>query len=152
MPFNFYLFEEVKCKKEEKCFGKCSKYCWSLSNAFFTVYCSTKVYLRYLTEAIYEERTENIDIMCLSPGFVTTKMTLYKKGFDACTPEIMARNAFRDLSQEKESNGFWAHEVSHFLLNLVYRFCPPLFYKIISKVAGDVLGEKLELIKNNKTY
>ena len=118
----------------------------------FTVYCSTKVYLRYLTEAIYEEKTENIDIMCLSPGFVTTKMTLYKKGFDACTPEIMARNAFRDLGQEKESNGFWAHETSHYLLNIVYRFFPSLFYKIITKIAGDVLGERLELIKNNKTY
>ena len=118
----------------------------------YTVYSSSKVYVRYLTECIAEERVDNIDVMCLSPGFVTTKMTLYKKGFDACSPETTARNTFRDLGQEKETNGFWNHEVSHFLLSIVFRFFPSLFYKIIMKVAGNLLTERLDLMKNNKTY
>ena len=119
---------------------------------YFTAYSASKAYVRYLTESLYEEKIENIDFMCLSPGTVTTRMTLYRKGTDACSPETMARNAFRDLGQEKETNGYWVHEIAHFMFTAMYVFCPSIFYKRMSKFSEEFLRVKLEMINSNKTY
>mmetsp|Transcript_41253 Transcript_41253/g.47525 ORF Transcript_41253/g.47525 Transcript_41253/m.47525 type:complete len:162 (-) Transcript_41253:143-628(-) len=118
----------------------------------FSIYCSTKVYLRYLTNALGEESLRNIDILLLSPGFVTTKMTLYKTGFDACTPETTAKNTFRNLGYDKETNGFWVHEVSHLLLQVVYRFFPSFYYLTVTKIAHQTLVDKYAKAKEQTSH
>ena len=101
----------------------------------FGIYSSTKAFVRYMTLALSEECKDNVDFMCLTPGFVTTKMTFYKETLDACSPETCARNTLNALGYDKETNGYWIHELQHFGLAAILRFAPWTYWKTVPRFA-----------------
>lgn len=81
---------------------------------YLSIYCGTKAFLNNFSESLfYEFHEKNIDIFCLTPYYVSTKMTGYKKlSFDTITPEQCVNSAIKQFSYgKKESSGNWKHEL-----------------------------------------
>lgn len=115
---------------------------------YLSIYCGTKAFVNNFSESLYFELKErNIDIFCLTPYYVSTKMTGYKKiSFDTITPEECVRSAIKQFSYGKrESSGNYKHEIVTALLeNLWLRS----YFIKIKKTYYKNLVERAEKILN----
>ncbi len=92
---------------------------------YLSIYCATKAFINNFSESLYYEFQEkNIDIFCLTPYYVSTKMTGFKKlALDTITTEECVKSAIKQFSYgKKTSSGNWKHEIINLLLeNNVFR-------------------------------
>ena len=86
---------------------------------YLSMYCATKAFINNFSESLhYEFKEKNIDIFCLTPYYVSTKMTGFKKlSLDTITPEECVKSAVKQFSYgKKTSSGNWKHEIINLLL------------------------------------
>ena len=81
---------------------------------YLSIYCGTKAFVNNFSESLdYEFRGQNLDVFCLTPYYVSTKMTGFKKlSFDTITPEECVSSALKQFARgKKKSSGNWKHEL-----------------------------------------
>ena len=84
------------------------------------VYSPTKAYNDFFSRGIVEDYKENIDIMSLRPGFVSTNMTLNKRvEYDTITTEECVSGALKSLGHDLVTNAHWKHGIFNYLLDTV---------------------------------
>jgi len=73
-------------------------------------YAASKKFISFFSTSLGAE-LKNTDVMIHAPGYVTTKLTNMRTGFDTITPEKSAYGALRDLGREYETNSCIIHEI-----------------------------------------
>ncbi|CAI2375855.1 unnamed protein product [Moneuplotes crassus] len=79
-------------------------------------YGASKAFVRSLTKAVGYELRDKIDMLCFSPGFVTTDLCCFKEGPDVVSPDDCAPCIFRDLGYETENQPCSIHEFVVFIV------------------------------------
>jgi len=90
---------------------------------YLSIYCGTKAFVNNFSESLYYEfKEKNINIFCLTPYYVSTKMTGFKKlTFDTITPEECVSSAIKQFAKgKKTSSGNWKHELISLMLGSGY--------------------------------
>jgi len=84
-----------------------------------TVYSASKAYVIKLTQGLeMEYRKKGITFQCLTPAWVTSKMSKVKKSsFLIPTPETYVESALGRLGVQSMTTGYWAHEIFAALFN-----------------------------------
>ncbi|XP_058802267.1 hydroxysteroid dehydrogenase-like protein 1 [Phymastichus coffea] len=91
-----------------------------------SVYSASKIYIRYLSEAVRAEYSKyGITVQCLSPFYINTKMVGYSEriqNHELLCPDatLYAKNAIETLGKLDSTTGYWPHEIEHYLMTL----CP----------------------------
>ena len=120
---------------------------------YLSIYCGTKAFINNFSDSLaYEFKEKNINIFCLTPYYVSTKMTGFKKlSFDTITPEECVKSAIKQFSYgKKNSSGNWKHEfISLMLGNVLFK------EKLIKTKANfykDLIdrAEKVKQLRKNK--
>ena len=91
---------------------------------FEPVYAGTKAFEASLTKGILYEVDKKIDVMCLRPGLVATKMSRVEKADGALGAEEVARGALKSMGWDKVAEGHWSHAMQHFLIELTIKSLP----------------------------
>ncbi|XP_065355735.1 inactive hydroxysteroid dehydrogenase-like protein 1 [Calliphora vicina] len=91
---------------------------------YMAVYAATKRYVRAFSLAIERELAEyNIDVQCVTPLFVVTKMNQYSdtvmKG-NILIPHVQSytRSLVFTLGKTVETTGYWSHGLQYFVMKL----------------------------------
>jgi len=111
-------------------------------------YSATKKYNNMLSNAANYYFGKDIDILCVAPGYVSTKMTDFKvNDAETCSPEEMSEGALRFLGRDEETNG----PLRHSLFAIFYRFAcflPACISNIILPIAlADPAAEPINVEK-----
>jgi 17beta-estradiol 17-dehydrogenase / very-long-chain 3-oxoacyl-CoA reductase len=76
------------------------------------LYSATKVFTDFFTRGIAEEY-DNIDILSVRPGFVSTKMLDFRPvDLKTCSTADFVNNSFRYLGRESNTHGHWKHRLN----------------------------------------
>mmetsp|Transcript_15659 Transcript_15659/g.17390 ORF Transcript_15659/g.17390 Transcript_15659/m.17390 type:complete len:323 (+) Transcript_15659:19-987(+) len=102
-------------------------------------YSATKRLVRFFTYGLNDNYKHKIDFLCLSPGFVETKMIDNTNPDMVATPDVTVKNALRDLGHELETTGYWLHTIQGFMIENMYRYTYPVFKSVI-KGAMEVIA------------
>jgi len=80
---------------------------------FCSLYGATKAFVRHFSKSIlYEYSGHNIQVQCITPGMVQTKMTgLKRSSFMAPTPKRFVQDALCSAGRISETSGYIGHEV-----------------------------------------
>lgn len=114
-------------------------------NPYEGAFPATHNFVRFLCFMLHNMFNDKIDVLCASPGYILTKMINYKDGPDRCTPEVYVKAAFRDLGYDVESSSYWVHAIEAHLIQMLYRFCKPVWLYLM---AGDLERGILEEFYN----
>jgi len=81
---------------------------------FTAVYSGTKAFLDAFSKSVAIENREKIDVISLTPFYVSTKMIKYQKqDFETRSPEDVIEACFRDLGSRDRTFGHISHELIH---------------------------------------
>ena len=94
-------------------------------------YSGTKRLVRFFSYGLHDNYKHKVDILCLSPGFVETKMVQEVDPDTTCSPETTVKNALRDLGHEIEVTGYWMHTLQGFVVEILYRYLYPFWEFIV---------------------
>ena len=92
----------------------------------------------------------NIDVLNINPGYVTTKMTFNREGYNFCTAEQWASKSLRDLGYDLESSPFWIHNIQYHVIQQVYRFIPQVWLNGAKKELEMIVLEEFYKKHSNK--
>ena len=93
------------------------------------LYSATKVYEKYLAEALNFELKEKVDVISYEPGMVCSNMTkLSEENSKTITAKRAAEVCFRDLGISPATHGAFRHDKETFMLNLTPK---SWFYKMM---------------------
>jgi len=99
------------------------------------LYSATKVYEKYLAEALNFELKEKVDVISYEPGMVCSNMTKeIEENFRTITAKRAAEVCFRDLGISPSTHGAFRHDREIFMLNV---FPKSWFYKMMVGFARD---------------
>lgn len=84
---------------------------------YLGVYPATKRFLTFFSYGLHDNYKHKIDVQNLTPGWVSTKMSGFRKTPDTITPDECVRASLRDLGYEVTS--------MYLLINIVYSFTSP---------------------------
>ena len=88
-------------------------------------YCATKVFGKYLCQVLNDESKDKVDILCLQPSYVETKMIDKVKdpikAFVVVTVTDCVNAALRDLGYETCSYGTIVHEFLGYAVTSSFR-------------------------------
>jgi short-subunit dehydrogenase len=121
-----------------------------------TIYSSTKAFMIHFSKCLkYElefegKRTHrNIDLLCLTPLFVETKMSKLKDNFYTIKPETLVYYSFLRINKYTTfSNGSLCHLIQAMFLNLIP---DPFFARATLKYYLNLQEKLKEVIKNRKS-
>ncbi len=117
-----------------------------MSNAPFgwsSLYCATKEFNNYHSQALTVELAKNIDVMCLKPLFVSTNMTAQRQGSEVINIEECAKGALRHLGFEKVTYGHWKHQIQGWILEGIVK-CDWIFVPIWSRIGRKLILRDVE--------
>ncbi|XP_005189421.2 hydroxysteroid dehydrogenase-like protein 1 [Musca domestica] len=91
---------------------------------YMAVYGATKRFVRTFSLAIEQELAEhNIEVQCVTPLFVVTKMNQYSEtvmqgSLMVPSAAAYARSTVFTLGKSKETTGYWSHGLQYFIMKL----------------------------------
>ena len=110
--------------------------------AFFTTYSASKAFTNFFSAALSIEYT-NVDILCLTPFYVSTQLTHFKKlAFDTVSPNECANGTLNDLGLVRQTYGNWRHKIIGISTELV----PDFIFDPMTKE----FGAKFEMERRRK--
>lgn len=109
----------MKLRKNRSAIINVSSLSADVPTPFYQVYGATKAFNKFLTNCISFEYNKNIDIMCLKPGFIRTKMINNKNPLLSISANECAYGALRMLGKLKETCGHPFHILWGFSNNLL---------------------------------
>lgn len=114
---------------------------------YFAVYSSSKAFVRYLSFAIGEELKDNIDVLCPTPGYVSTRLTGFKSSVDTANVEGCAKNIISSLGKYREHCTFWIHDVFNCINCFMTGMMPYRYIEISKSLAKGMLDERRDWAK-----
>jgi short-subunit dehydrogenase len=109
---------------------------------YVNVYSSTKAFLNNFSLSLSYENP-NIDIICIAPLWVSTKMTRSKPSFFVVEPKDIVISALLKIGILNFTYGNWRHSILAFLLNMVPDF-------IFSRIMLNYYQKLYRLLKRIK--
>ena len=103
---------------------------------FVSTYSATKSYIHALANSIAMEYKEELDVLCLYPGAINTRLNPGEGAF-FISPEGAVSSHLRSVGRERNGYGHWKHELSDILFSYVPE---TLMIKLMLKVKKD--GER----------
>jgi len=91
-----------------------------------SVYAAAKAFVQYWSKSLAEEtKAFNIDVLCLEPGPVCTRMTSYAEefrqpGLMVATPSAYARSSIATLGWTQRTTGYWPHALLSYLTGSIW--------------------------------
>ena len=126
------LIDKLRNRKQKTAIINISSIASITPLAYFSVYPATKSFLSFLSHGfnmLYKK--EDVDVLNVIPGFVTTNMTENRTGFDYCTSKECVRNSLASLGYDFEVAPFYAHVISAQILHVTYRFMRPVWRAMV---------------------
>jgi short-subunit dehydrogenase len=105
-------------------------------NNHMLLYGMTKTFLRFFSLSLSEEKSEFIDVLCVSPGFVTTKLTFDRKEADTISTTKCIDGALKVLGQKSETSTNWTH---HLIYKVIFASVWHISHEINNKLLNFVL-------------
>ncbi|XP_076471430.1 very-long-chain 3-oxoacyl-CoA reductase-B-like isoform X2 [Babylonia areolata] len=95
--------------------------------AFGSVYCATKAFVRFFSEALNMEYSpQGVTVQAVCPGLVRTslsreyvKCSALSNTLVLASPDQFARAALRTMGRESTTSAFWPHELQAFFLPMM---------------------------------
>ena len=119
-----------------------SSICSVLSSGYIPVYSGTKIFSKYVTLGVARSgKYSNVDMLCLTPSWVTTKMIAKaKKNRFHCTVDECVEGALRALGNTNETYGSKKHTlhglmIEFFMLNFNHIIANKLYEMVLNLVA-----------------
>ncbi|XP_042903652.1 very-long-chain 3-oxoacyl-CoA reductase-B [Parasteatoda tepidariorum] len=90
-----------------------------------SLYSATKVYVKFLTEAVHDEyKSKGIIIQAVLPGFVSTNMSKMRPSFTTCTPEAFVKWAMKSVGVEMRTYGYPVHKLQGYIQEALIQYLP----------------------------
>lgn len=90
-------------------------------------YPATKIFLTFLSYGLYGLYRDKIDVLNVTPGYVTTNMTKGRTGVDTCTAKECAQGSLKSLGHDFDVCPFYMHAIYAQVLHTTYKFLTPLW-------------------------
>lgn len=107
---------------------------------FMGPYAATKRLVSFFSSGLNYLYKNNIDVLNVVPGYVTTKMTNFNKTPSACSPEVCVKNSLKSLGYDFEVLPFMGHIIFGQVFHSFHRYAKPLWR---SAILGEL--EKMSL-------
>ena len=84
---------------------------------FLQVYSATKSFIDFFSSCLRQEYADKgVDVQCLLPVYVSTKMSCLSPSFDTPSSETYVRQALGVLGIHCRTQGYWAHALQAYVL------------------------------------
>ena len=132
------LIEKMKRRKHRSAIINISSLSAVNPIPFFSTYSASKAFTDFFSRALAQEnRGSKLDILCVKPGYVSTKMTAYKEvGLNTIKSEDFVQSVLRRLGRRSETHGHWRHSLYAAVVNL-----PEIGYYYLGKA---ILRKEME--------
>ena len=111
------------------------------------VYSATKHFVNALSLGLAFETADKVDLLSLTPSFVTTKMTGMRQGRMCITPQQCVSGALDNLGQERITYGHFRHELHGAMLDTMQTFAQARYVKSFLRLT-DRSYKKMQEKKN----
>jgi len=86
------------------------------------------------SERKFRFEKHNIDILCVAPFLVTSKMTRVRDAnLLICSETRLARDALNRLGETTRTNPYWMHQIQEWVGNLALKSTQKLYMKVLLK-------------------
>uniref|UniRef100_A0A1B6HER9 Steroid dehydrogenase n=2 Tax=Homalodisca liturata TaxID=320908 RepID=A0A1B6HER9_9HEMI len=106
-----------------------------MPNPMFTVYAATKAFVsKFSLDLASEYKRDGITVQCLTPGFVTTKISMAREpSWMAPTPERYVQSALKSVGYGGKSTGYFPHSLMLFSIHALQFISATLVYWIVTR-------------------
>lgn len=124
---SFFLIKKLKDRKNRSAIINLSSIADTCPAPYSGVYSGTKRLVTWLSHGLHVLFREKIDVINVTPGYVTTRMARWKDNAEACTPKVVCDNSMKALGFDFEHRPYIVHSIMGNSAHVMYRFFKPMW-------------------------